>query len=194
MGASLDLTTVSAKPFGLQASATARRTGRLHGIAGWFSAQLSESFAVTNSPLRPDTIQRKHLFFPIERAIKVTEGNLIEIKIHFLPGASVVAWELEVFEKPSESTKERGFRKDWFSHSTWKGMLLGKRDLQRTQPDFKPKLTSRGEARLTVLSLCDGKRCLAEIENAAYEHHPKLFRSPSEAATFVAEVVTRYTI
>ena len=34
---------------------------------------------------------------------------------------------------------------------------------------------------------------LAEIEKEVFGRHPMLFRSPAEAATFVAEVVTRYS-
>lgn len=193
MGASLDLKTVSTKPFELKASVRVKRSGRLHGIAGWFSAQLSESFSVSNSPLRSDSIQRKHLYFPIERAITVAEGDWIEIKIRFLPEASVIAWNLEVFDKPPEPTKERGLRKEWFSHSTWNALLLGKEDMQKTRPDFVPCLTARGGARLTALNLCDGQRPLGEIEKEVYMQHPNLFRSLNEAATFVAEIVTRYS-
>jgi protein arginine N-methyltransferase 1 len=72
-------------------------------------------------------------------------------------------------------------------------MLLCQDDLRRTQPKFVPKRTPWGDARLAVLTLCDGQRPLAEIEKEVYIRHPKLFHSPAEAATFVAEVVTTYS-
>jgi hypothetical protein len=73
-------------------------------------------------------------------------------------------------------------------------MLICKEDLQRTMPHFIPKLSPWGEARLSVLSLCDGQTALLEIEQEVYHSHPKLFRSLGEAAAFVAEVVTRYSM
>ncbi len=54
-------------------------------------------------------------------------------------------------------------------------------------------VTPWGDARLSVLTLCDGQRPLAEVEQEVFRRHPKLFRSSQEAATFVAEVVTRYS-
>jgi hypothetical protein len=73
-------------------------------------------------------------------------------------------------------------------------MLICKEDLQRTQPHFIPTLSPWGEARLSVLSLCDGQRALSEIERQVYHGHPKLFRSRGEASAFVAEVITRYSV
>ena len=58
---------------------------------------------------------------------------------------------------------------------------------------FVPHLSLRGHARLCVLTLCDGKRPLSEIEQEIFRLHPKLFKIAAEAATFVAEVVTRYS-
>jgi hypothetical protein len=72
-------------------------------------------------------------------------------------------------------------------------MLLNQEDFERTRPDFRPKLTRRGEGRRTVVNLCDGLRALAEVEEEVWRRHPELFRNREEAAAFVAEVVTRYS-
>jgi hypothetical protein len=115
--------------------------------------------------------------------------------MHFMPTDMVVAWSVEILGAsgkgdPSEPPLRRGS----FTHSTWKGMLLSKEELQRTHPTFKPKLTPLGEARSTVLNLCDGQKSLSEIEQEVFEFHPTLFRSRKEAEAFVAEVVTRYSL
>jgi len=85
-----------------------------------------------------------------------------------------------------------GDAKARFRHSTWKGMMLSREHILRTQPDFRPKLIPRGEARRTVVNLCDGMRTVSEIEQELLKRHPNLFRNRDEAAVFVAEVVTRY--
>jgi hypothetical protein len=73
-------------------------------------------------------------------------------------------------------------------------MLLCKEDLERTDLQFVPRLSPWGEARRSVLELCDGRRALAEIEREVQHRHAALFQSLAEAAAFVTEVVTRYAV
>ena len=73
-------------------------------------------------------------------------------------------------------------------------MLLPREELARTSLAFVPKRSPRADARLSVLELCDGIRPLGEIEREVYRRHQDLFRSPDDAAIFVAEVVTRYSV
>ena len=88
---------------------------------------------------------------------------------------TMVRWEIAV-RHPD------GHLKTSSRHSTFEGMLVCKEDLARTRPDFVPKLTRRGRARLTVLSLCDGSRPLAEVEEEVYQRHPDLFEAYGDAA------------
>jgi hypothetical protein len=71
-------------------------------------------------------------------------------------------------------------------------MLLTREDLRSNDPASHPRLTPRGEARRTLLELCDGRHPLEEIEREVQRRHPQLFASAAEAQAFVAEVVTRY--
>jgi hypothetical protein len=73
-------------------------------------------------------------------------------------------------------------------------MLLCKEDLERTDLRFVPQLSPWGEARRSILELCDGRRPLSEIELEIHRRHPALFRSFADAAAFVTEVVTRYAV
>jgi protein arginine N-methyltransferase 1 len=191
VGTSIDLGTASSAPLNLEGSIMVTRAGTVHGIGGWFSAQLSANVTMTNSPLSSQRINRMNVFFPIDQPVTVAEGDQVQIKIHIMPADLVVTWNVEVRGKIQEGHE---VFKGKFTHSTWKGMLLCKEDLEHTRPDFVPRLTPRGEARLSVLKLCNGERRLSEIEEELYRCYPKLFRSRNEAATFVAEVVTRYSV
>ena len=71
-------------------------------------------------------------------------------------------------------------------------MLLAREDLRAHDPSSQPRLTPRGEARRTLLALCDGGRPLVEIEREIRRRHPGLFALPADAEAFVAEVVSRY--
>lgn len=169
-----------------EACVVVERGGPVHGVGGWFSAQLVAGVVMTNSPLAADAINRRNVFFPIEAPVAVDPGDQVRVRMHILPTERVVAWNVEVWGP--------GGRKTAFRHSTWKGMLMCKEDLERTGPGFVPRLTARGEARRSVLELCDGHRTVAEVEQEVYHRHRLLFRSAKEAAVFVTEVVSRYSL
>jgi protein arginine N-methyltransferase 1 len=184
----LDPSTSPATLLGLQTSVTVSRKGICHGIGAWFSARLSRTTTLTNSPLSKDRINRHNVFFPLDRPTRLAKGDLVTIRMHVRPDDNLVTWSVETVThgKGTRATKTT-------THSTFQGMLLCKEDLHKTLPQFVPHLSTWGEARLSILTLCDGRRALAEIEQEVYRRHADLFRSNSEAARFVAEVVTRYT-
>lgn len=190
----LDLATASTAPLEMEASVRAKRARVLHGIAGWFSAQMSEHVVMSNSPLEPHPIKREHVFFPIDEPVGLAEGDLVQIRMHFMPTDMIVTWKVEILGASGKGDRSvPPVRRGCFTHSTWKGMLLSKEELQRTHPTFKPKLTPSGEARCSVLNLCDGQKPLSEIEQQIFQLYPTLFRSRKEAEAFVAEVVMRYS-
>ncbi len=190
----LDLAEVTASPFKMEGCAAISRNGCLHGIAGWFSAHLSPNVNMTNSPLAPDSINRRNIFFPIDRPVDVVKGDFVRVVMHIVPTESMVTWAVEIWNEKNGDQSDKGrVCKASFKHSTFRGLLLSEEDLQHTQPSSIPQLTPWGDARLSVLALCDGRRPLAEVEQEVFRRHPELFRSSQEAATFVAEVVTRYS-
>jgi SAM-dependent methyltransferase len=185
VGLSLDLSLPAAAKLEIAASIEVRRTGVLHGIGGWFSARLAPSVTMTNSPLAADRISRRNVFFPIDQPERVAPGDRITVEMRVLPRDTMVTWDVEVWRNDARQARH--------SHSTFRGMLLSTEDLRRTHPDFVPKLSPWGEARLTVLRLCDGERSVGEIEAELQRRHPDLFPSLAEAAKFSAEVITRYS-
>jgi len=184
--ASLDL--ANASPGALEAEATLRirRAGALHGIAGWFSAQLSPRVVMTNSPLSSNPIDRHGVFFPLDPPLKVSKGAVLRVQMHIRPSDVVVTWKASVSQKASPTVR--------FTHSTLRGMLISAEDLKKTRPDSIPRLNPWGIARRSILELIDGSRSLSEIEAEVQRRHPDLFPSRGEAATFVAEVITRYSL
>jgi len=185
--ASVCLNHASKECFHGEFSTTISRCCTMHGLGGWFVAQLANGISMTNSPLSPGRIQRRQIYFPLNRSVDVKEGDCVRVRMVVRPADALVNWNVEVIDRASQVSKAA------FRHSTWKAMLLPEEDLLRTQPGFKPKLVPRGEARRTVVNLCDGTRTVAQIEQELLRLHPELFRSRDEAAAFVAEVVTRYT-
>jgi len=177
--AHLEMTTVTPAAFAIDVTLTVSRAGTLHGIGGWFHAQLSPSVTLSNAPLAQPRLNRRDVFFPIDRPVIVSPGDEVRVCMRVIPAETIVRWTVDV----------HGYT---FRHSTFNGMLVAREDLARMHPQSIPQLTPRGHARLSVLELCDGVTPLAEIEREVFRRHPDLFTSAADAGAFVAEVVTRY--
>ncbi len=158
------------------------RDGVMHGLAGWFECELAEGVWMTNSPLANRAIRRPQAFLPIAEAVPVQAGDSVKARVMARPDDNLIAWIVEF-----PATGQR------FSHSTWQGLLLAPEDLMRSRPDRVPRLSREGQARITVLSYCDGKRTAREIELVVLRDHPTLFPSPDETSRFVAQVLGRDT-
>ncbi len=186
-GSRFDLTTAKSERFAFDVALPIERSGVLHGLGGWFSAELAVGVPgawMSNSPLDPSRIGRRQVFLPIDRGISVTRGDVVNVRLQVLPEQLIMAWDVRV----EHTTGSR----EVFRHSTLKGMLLTRGDLEHTRPAFRPSLTHLGVARRSILELCDGSRTLSDIEDAVYRRHGDLFATRDQAAVFVAEVVTRY--
>jgi hypothetical protein len=162
-----------------------RRSGTVHGIGGWTTARLSPRICLTTSPLAADRINRRNVFLPLRAPLGVTPGDCVELALAILPTQHIVNWTVTRIDTAGAGSRQ--------VHSTLRGMLTSRDDLRRADPEFVPELTPRGRGRLTVLTLCDGARTLREIEEETFVRHRDLFESESEAAAFVAEVVSGYS-
>lgn len=184
VGGTIEMASATTGPVAFEVTLEVERAGTMHGVAGWFKARLSPSVTLTNAPTDPGRIDRRHVFFPIERAVAVTPGDSVTIGMHIIPAQTIVSWSVAIRRDGATLARSQ--------HSTLHGMLLTRDDVRRTDPRIVPALTPRGHARRIVLELCDGRHTLGEVEQAVWERHRDLFASPDDAATFVAEVVTRY--
>ena len=181
----LDLAKPEPRSVVAEAECAVRREGTLHGLGGWFRAELAPGMFMSNAPGDPARIDRRNVFLPVGKPVAVAPGDRIRVRARIMPSQVMLRWRVTV-------TSAAGSPKADFAHSTAEGMLLTAEDLERTRPDYVPRLTPWGEARRALLALCDGKRTIAEIEAELQRRHPELFASRDAAGAFVAEVVTRY--
>lgn len=168
----------------LRATIVAERDGLLDAVGGWFVAELAGGVTLSNGPDASPRLTRRNLVLPLRDSIRVQPGDRLDVRVQIRPADLVVSWRVVARTAAGERSA---------SHSTLRGMLMTLDDLRRLAPESVPHLSPRGLARLTVLRLCDGCRALAAIERETYERHRALFRSPADAAVFVAEVVSRYS-
>jgi hypothetical protein len=159
----------------------AAKAGVLHGLAGWFHAQLAPGVTMTNSPLSAERISRVQVYLPIDTPVPLKEGDSVSVRMSIAPLDNLATWTVEI---PSAG---RIFR-----HSTFRGMLLPEEDLLRTRPDFVPSLNRDGLKRQAVLALCDGSRSRVGIEQELVASNTDLFPSLSDASAAVSQVFSNY--
>jgi ubiquinone/menaquinone biosynthesis C-methylase UbiE len=186
-GPSLHLPTSGESTLRIETEFSIHRDGTLNGIAGWFSAQLSATVSMTNSPVCPKRINRPVMVFPMGRAVPVSIGDRVRLKMILRPADHSVSWTVEVWG--SDGVEPRAT----FRHSTAKGLLLCREDLVRTHPNHVPRMNGWGKAHAYAVSLCDGIRTLREIEEELWGHFPEIFTNRSDAASFVAALLDKYS-
>jgi protein arginine N-methyltransferase 1 len=174
------------RTFSARTGFVVERGGTLRGIGGWFAADLAPGITLTNAPGAPNRIDRRNVFLPLREPVEVAAGDAVRVSIFIQPAQLIVRWRVEVADASGAIAHTT-------DASTFEGMLLPREDIARTRPEFQPRLTEAGRARKTVLDLCDGVRPLSAIESELLARHPELFADRSDAAAFVAEVVTRYS-
>ena len=95
---------------------TAKRNATLHGIAGWFSAQLSKGISISNAPniMNP---KWNDAFFPLERPVELKKGERIRVIIQSANNGSVWRWQV-ITDKLGAGSDQSNF---------WGWPLSGKR-------------------------------------------------------------------
>ena len=184
---SLDFLAAKLEPKRLEASMVASRSGVIHGVAGVFTARLSDTVKISNSPLATPRMGRTNTFFPIEHPVALEKGDRVNFTVRAFPAELTEAWKVDI-------RSAAGDKKANFSQCTMQGMPISKESLMRAKPDFVPKLTKWGQARLHALSLCDGHRTVPEIEQELSRRYPEYFSSPANADGFVAKIISKYSM
>ena len=175
----IDLGAESAPFHSWDAEFTCTRDGTLDGLAGWFECTLIDDIVMTNSPTAQECLARPQAFLPLETPTAIKAGETVKATVFARPADNVIGW---VVTLPETSTT--------FSHTTFNGMLLDKTALTRSQPDRLAALNDRGKAHQIVLSYCDGKRTVQEVQDLVQREHPELFPSAQASAAFVVQTLS----
>lgn len=73
----IDLRTVENGDFEERAFISIRQSGTIHGVAGWFSVQLTNEINISTSPDAPQT-HWKQAVFPFPNSAEVSEGDIMD--------------------------------------------------------------------------------------------------------------------
>ncbi len=176
--ATLDLGSDSPPFLTWTAEFTCTRDGTLDGLLGWFDCKLFDDIHMTNSPVATKHLDRPQAFFPIETPVSIKDGETVKATVMIRHEDGVIGW---VVELPHSGGK--------FTHTTFNGLLLDNSTLNQGRPDRIASLNDRGRARQIVLSYCNGKQTIEEVEASVIQDHPKLFPSAKATSMFIREVL-----
>ena len=182
-----DLTDLAPERFTARTATEVSAAGVMHGLSGWFAAELAPGVIMTNSPFSRRRIRRSAAFFPVEKPLALSKGDHLDITIAAITPQRLFSWKVVVLNS-------QGKEKARYVHSTLKGMLLIPEELAKTRPDFVPRLSDWGVARRSLINLSDGTRTLAEIERELFRIHSALFPSPAAASEYVSKVLLPETL
>jgi hypothetical protein len=90
----IDLATATGKPVGGAIDLSIARSGELHGLAGWFSAELAPGIEITNAPGDSSTPYQQ-AWLPLAEPTPVRAGDAVGVRIETRDGATW-RWDVQV--------------------------------------------------------------------------------------------------
>ena len=82
------------------------RDGDIHGMAGWFTSEIGSGVPMSTAPGRPQT-HWSHVFYPLEQAMMVTEGERIHYRLATKTTKNGIFWRWGVnLEGSAEISEE----------------------------------------------------------------------------------------
>jgi len=143
----------------------AARDGVLHGLAGWFRAQLSSSVDLTNGPPRRTT-SWTHVLFPMEQPVRVRAGEALTWRLQTTANGTAWRWRTNV------RAQSAGLRSVASDQSTiWAAPSPGSASARRSA-GFRPTLSAEGRIEAFILRQFDGRRTVSEVEAMAKGEFP----------------------
>lgn len=160
-------------------SVYAQRKGKLHGLAGWFNAELMPGLSISNGP--NDRASHWGLaFFPIDKPVPVDRGNRIAAKVQSTGNGEYWNWRVEANGQVFEQSSRRG-------------SLQSAAAPPALPPDLAPSLSRRGEIERYLLSRFDGQNRIEALASELLQQFPAEVTSEEQADTIVGEAVRRFT-
>ncbi|HET7291024.1 MAG TPA: hypothetical protein VFM88_01240, partial [Vicinamibacteria bacterium] len=182
----IDLATHPGPAVGGEAITTASRSGEMHGLAGWFSAELADGVYTSNGPVagRADW---PLIFLPVRQVVSLNKGDSVRARLATYNG-SEWRWSVDVIRCLETTPCVH------FTQSTIDGFPLSLAQLQSMEAGRVPELSRRGEAEARILSLLAARRSIGEIAQHLLDGYGDVFQRRGDAASLVREVVARCAV
>lgn len=160
------------------------KNGIIHGLGGWFNAEIAPGIQVTTKP-HNRAPSWNHGFMPLERPLHVEVGDTVKVRIQIQANASQWDWDVTLSYPMSESGQASAER---VAQSTAIGDLKA-----ATLPEITTPLRSLdGEIDLFILHRMNGQQSIAKIARETAVHFPTQFANYEQAQTRVQQIIVFY--
>jgi type I protein arginine methyltransferase len=167
---------------------TASRKGITHGLSVWFDTNLFEDVGFSNAPGQPELIYG-NAFFPWSEPVELAVGDRIVVGLNanLIEDDYLWRWSIRI-ESP-----ETGEARTSLNHSTFFGIPLSPKQLQKRASTYVPVLDNSGLVDRAALGLMDGNNTLADIAGSLRQRFPERFSNVKAALTHIGELSKKYS-
>jgi protein arginine N-methyltransferase 1 len=160
-----------------------KRDGVLHGIGGWFIANLAPGVKITNAPPLK-TLSWNQAFLPLERPLAVRAGDHLGVEIQTSSNAAQWQWGVTINGAAGgEATSREVIGSEG---SSLAGELLA--STNGRSPDYTPTRNEEGDVDLLILQMMDGATPVGEIARQVIARFPTQFTSYERALEYVYDL------
>lgn len=170
-----------------EASFTVQRRGTVHGIGGWFAAELASGITLSNEP-PTKTPSWSHSFLPLEWPLEVNVGDRLDLRIH--TSRNVARWQWQVTHYQVMDDGQLELDTILPLQSTKSGEMsafAATEDLA-----FIPARNAKGDIDQFILQQIDGKQTVAEIVQQTANRFPNIFCSHANLLEHIYKLMTLY--
>jgi len=186
----IELACVTSRDICASTTCTVTKYGTLHGLGGWFSADLDGAGTVVISNAPPTETSWSHAFLPFETPCDMEPGDTIEITLRTVADATVWQWRGTCRRRSAATGATSEVAR--FNQSSFLGQMMPVGWLRRLSETHCPQLTEQGCIDQFILQMIDGSSSLKEIAQRAAARFPGVFSDPGKALERARLVSQRY--
>lgn len=183
----VEMAKVASADIGGEASFVVKRDGVVHGLGGWFVAELTPGLMLSNKPPNV-TPSWSQAFMPLELPLRVKAGDRLQVRIRASNNAA--QWQWQVAFQPESNGRSPAPEVVRFEQTTLAGQLLA--PVHGKSPDHMPVRTEVGEVDLFILQLMDGRTSIGEIAGRVITKFPTQFTSFEDALDYIFNISEEY--
>ena len=184
----IDLLSVSRPDFSAERFFECQREGLVHGLGGWFTAEVASGVVLSNAP-PINANSWSHVFLPLEKPIPVKAGMRLHVQIHIENNAADWKWKVNLEDAEVNNNTIMIASDDWFQ-STTLGRLLSSSNSSFLA--HKPELNEYGKTDLFILQSMDGNTPIQEITRQVVARFPNQFHDFESALDHINTIVRDY--
>ena len=185
----LDYTTATAPNVKSTLNWTIDRSGTIHGIGGWFDANLFAGIGFSNAPGKPECIY-SNAFFPLSHPVDLMAGDRVAVTLHAnLVGDNYIwSWQTQV-----TAGGDSPHLKANFQQSSFFGVPRSPQTLHKISDNYLPTLNESAKIDAMAIDLLLAGKSLGEIAQALSQQFPDRFSSAKKALNYTIALAQKYS-